>query len=99
MSGIPRSLSGGALAGLGVAALVVGSGPLANLGREYRDGSVETYLLFGVPPALLGLGALIGGLFLVRSSLASAGARASVNVLMAAAVAAVVAVGGLTAAY
>lgn len=96
---MPRSLSGGALAGLGVDALVVASGPLANLWREDRDGSVAGYLLFGVPPALFGLGALAGGIFLVRSTLASAGARPSFNVLIAAVVAAVVAVGGLAVAY
>jgi hypothetical protein len=60
---------------------------------------VAAYLLFGVPPALLGLGALVGGVLLVRSTLAGADARPSFNVLIAAAVAAVVAVGGLAVAY
>ncbi len=52
---------------IGCAAVVVSVGPLSNLFASYRDSEVSTYLLFGLPPLVFGLAALVAAWRLLKS--------------------------------
>jgi hypothetical protein len=54
------------LAAVGILAGLLGFSILQNLWADYQDSPTSTYLLFGLPPLVLGLGALYGAATLIR---------------------------------
>jgi chromate transport protein ChrA len=47
------------LAVIGAAAVLISVGPLSNLFADYQDSPASTYLLYGLPPLLFGVAALV----------------------------------------
>jgi hypothetical protein len=56
------------LALVGCAAVLIALlGPLANLVAGYRDSPVSTYLLYGLPPLVFGVAALVAAWQVMKS--------------------------------
>jgi hypothetical protein len=63
-----RYVRAGAFAAVAAGSAFVAYGPLQNLWSDYQDSPASTYLLYGLPPLVLSIAALVAAIRALRKS-------------------------------